>query len=73
MGVSFEKLDKLQEFKAIKNIPFPLYNDQDGKFTKKYQVDDYPTMIGLNKDRKIAFIEFGNRPTKNLEDFLKLL
>lgn len=73
VGISFEPLEKLREFQTAKNVSFPLYNDPQGKFTGKYKFDGYPTLIGLNQKKEIAFIELWNLPKKKVEEYLRLL
>ncbi len=72
MGISYEKIERLKEFRDANKIPFPLYNDAMGKFTGKYKVDAYPTIIGVGENKRIAFVEFGNRPKKTVGDYLKM-
>lgn len=73
VGISFEPMGKLKTYQADKGLKIPLYNDPDGKFTGKYKIDSYPTILGVNEKREIAFIEFGNRPKKSVEDYLRRL
>lgn len=64
IGVSYERIDRLKEYQQSQKVPFPLFNDSLGKFTSRYKIDAYPTIIGLNAKREIVFVEFGNRPRK---------
>ncbi len=73
VGISYEKMDVLKEYQVKKKVPFPLFNDSLGKFTAEYKIDAYPTLIGINEKREIVFIEFGNRPKKAIEDYLRSL
>lgn len=73
LGISFEPLTKMIQYRDEKKLAFPLYQDTLGKFTGQYKIDSYPTLIGLNEKKEIAFIEFGNRQGKDLKDYLKKL
>ena len=71
-GISFEKMSNLNDYSEKLRIPFDLYIDSLGKFTGQHKFDTYPTIIGVNEKRKIAFIEFANNPKKTAKDYLKL-
>ncbi len=73
VGISFEPMTALIQYQKDKNLTFPLCQDTLGKFTGQYRIDSYPTLIGLNEKKEIAFIEFGNREEKGLKDYLKKL
>ncbi len=73
LGISSEISSAIKEYQTTKNLTFPLYYDSLGKFINEYKVDAYPTMIGLNENKKIVFIEFGYHKDKKVEDFLHRL
>lgn len=73
VGISYEPLEKLKDYQKEIQLTFPLYNDLQEKFTGKYKIDTYPTILGINEKREIVFIDFGNRPKKPVKDYLKLL
>ena len=65
-------MSNLNDYSEKLRIPFDLYIDSLGKFTGQHKFDTYPTIIGVNEKRKIAFIEFANNPKKTAKDYLKL-
>jgi len=73
LGISFEPLTKMMQYRDEKKVAFPIYQDTLGKFTSQYKINSYPTLIGLNEKKEIAFIEFGNREGKDLKNYLKEL
>ncbi len=73
VGISYEPLPKMMQYRDEKKLTFPLYQDTLGKFTAQYGIDSYPTLIGLNEKQQIVFIEFGNKKGEDLGDYLKKL
>ena len=70
-AISYEPVDKLRRYKEEKNLGIPILNDSIGKFTGDYKIEVYPTIIGVDERREIAFIEIGNNPKKSVEDYLR--
>jgi len=71
VAISYEPVDKLRSYKTEKNLSFPVFNDSVGKFTGTYKIEAYPTIIGINEHREIAFIEIGNNLQKSVEDYVR--
>ncbi len=73
LGISYEPLPKLTQYREERKVSFPVYQDMLGKFTAQYGINSFPTLVGLNEKQQIVFIEFGNRERQDLEDYLKKL
>ncbi|HXF48289.1 MAG TPA: redoxin family protein [Verrucomicrobiae bacterium] len=70
-AISYEPVDKLRRYKEERNLSIPVFNDSIGKFTGNYKIEVYPTIIGVNEHREIAFVEIGNNPKKSVGDYLR--
>lgn len=73
LAISFETVEKLRSYRALKNMMIPLYNDKNGRFTGKYKIDGFPTLVGIDQNGRIRFVEVGNRPDKSIQDYFALL
>ena len=71
IGISFEPMPTL--VRSQKDMAFPLLCDSLGKFTDRYKIVSYPTVIGLDEKKRIAFIDAGYREGRGLGDYLRKL
>jgi peroxiredoxin len=72
-AISYEPVEKLRRYKEERKLSIPVFNDSIGKFTGAYKIEVYPTIIGVNERREIAFVEIGNNPKKSVTDYLRWL
>ncbi|MCI0404544.1 MAG: hypothetical protein L0209_00475 [candidate division Zixibacteria bacterium] len=54
-------------------MSIPLFNDLNGKFTGKYKIDAFPTVVGVDDKGKVAFVEVGSPAGKKAQDYLDQL
>lgn len=73
IGISYETLDRLREYKLKEGISFPLLNDKNGRFTAKYGVDGFPIIVGINEEKRITFVQIGSKAAKSVEDYFEML
>jgi peroxiredoxin len=71
VGISFESMSTL--VRSQKDMAFPLVCDSLRIFTDRYKIASYPTVIGLDEKKRIAFIDAGYREGRGLGDYLKKL
>ena len=49
----------IKAFMKERNLSFKVINDIDGKLSKKFKIEAFPTTIIYNKSKEVSFIEIG--------------
>jgi len=73
IGISPEPIADLKNYQTQKGLRFTLLNDPQAAFVSKYQINYYPTLIGVDQNKKIIFIQSEYFTGTNPQDFLKKL
>lgn len=63
--------EKIKKFMTENKLDFKTVNDNDGNFSKKFNINVYPTTLIYDKNRKLVFSETGYTSTPGLR--LRLL
>ena len=71
LGVFPEPLNQLQNYQKEKTINFTVLNDPLAAFVSQYKINSYPTLIGVDQNQKIIFIQTEYFTGTKPEDFLK--
>jgi len=73
IGISPEPIADLKNYQTQKGLRFTLLNDPQAAFVSKYQINYYPTLIGVDQNKKIIFIQSEYFTGTTPQDFLKKL
>ena len=63
---------EIREWMQEKGVDYPVLNDRDGRWAKRFKVDIYPTAFIYNSQGKLAFTETGYSTTAGLMARMKL-
>ena len=73
IGISPEPIAELKNYQTQKSLRFTLLNDPQAAFVTKYQINSYPTLIGVDQNKKIIFIQTQYFTGTTPQDFIKKL
>jgi len=73
VGISPEPIAELKNYQTQKGLRFTLLNDPQAAFVSKYQINYYPTLIGVDQNKKVIFIQSEYFTGTTPQDFLKKL
>jgi len=73
IGISPEPVADLKNYQTQKGLRFTLLNDPQAAFVSKYQINYYPTLIGVDQNKKVIFIQSEYFTGTTPQDFLKKL
>lgn len=73
IGISPEPIPQLKNYQTEKGLKFTLLNDPQASFVTKYKIHSYPTLIGVDQNKKIIFIQSQYFTGTSPQDFLKKL
>ena len=67
-----EETENLAEFVKEQKIDWPIVVDAEGKSSKTFNVEGYPTTVLIDKSGKVVEISLGDHPSKEtIEKLLK--
>jgi len=56
LAIADDEPEYARKFAEEHGFPFPLYCDEKGRFTHRYKVNLFPTVVGVPSDGRIAFV-----------------
>ncbi|KAB7884560.1 redoxin domain-containing protein [Poseidonibacter ostreae] len=65
--------DEIQKYLNDNNLTFNVVNDDDGFYSRKFNIEVFPTTLIFNKDKELKFSEVGYTTTAGLYSRMALI
>ena len=65
--------EEIQKYLNDNNLTFKVVNDEDGVYSRKFNIEVFPTTLIFNKDKELKFSEVGYTTTAGLYSRMALI